>query len=513
MFEAVKVGRKLSKTAWKEQLPELRTQLLDAQQRAKAAGIPVIVLVAGMEGAGKGEVVNRLTEWLDARDLQVHAFWDETDEERDRPRNWRFWRVLPAAGEIAILFGGWYQCPIEQRVLGGWSDADLEQELRRIREFERMLLADGALVIKFWYHFSEKDQRKRLKTLARDDRSRWKMLPKKTNLAEHYNAFEHAADLVVRRTDIGTAPWYIIEASNSRYRDATTGSTLLRAIETRLAEGFRESPEDEHYHAPTPLPESDAQVTVIDTLDLDRTIDAEAYGDQLQALQAELNELTWQAYKAKRSTVLVIEGVDAAGKGGAIRRIANAVDARLRRVISIAAPTDEEKAHHYLWRFWRHIPRAGRMIVFDRSWYGRVLVERVEGFTAHRRWRRAYLEINDFEEQLVSSGIIVLKFWLQISKDEQLARFKAREEIAYKQHKITDEDWRNREKWDEYKHAVNEMVIRTSTEHAAWHLIAGNDKHYARIELLQRVCDQLKAALAAVPVAANGKSSGGSNGK
>ena len=495
MFEAAKVGRELSKTAWKEQVPELRTRLLEAQRLARDAGIPIVVLVAGLEGAGKGEVVNRLTEWLDGRNLQVHAFWDETDEERDRPRYWRFWRTLPAAGEIAVLFGGWYQCPIEQRVLDGWTDADLEQELRRIREFERMLIADGALIVKFWYHFSAKDQRKRLKELARDDRSRWKMLPKKARLAEHYQAFEHTADLVVRRTDIGSAPWYIVEATDARYRDLTTGNTLLRAIETRLSEGTQEGPEDTHYHAPTPLPRSEAQVTIIDKLDLDKSIPRDTYRDRLRHLQGELNELTWQAYKAKRSSILVFEGVDAAGKGGAIRRLTNAVDARLRRVISIAAPTDEEKAHHYLWRFWRHIPRTGRMTVFDRSWYGRVLVERVEGFTSHRRWQRAYLEINDFEEQLVGSGAILHKFWLQISKDEQLARFKAREETAYKRHKITDEDWRNREKWDQYKVAVNEMLIRTGTEYAPWSLIPGNDKLHARIEVLQTVCDRLKATL------------------
>jgi polyphosphate:AMP phosphotransferase len=495
MFEAAKVGRKLSKAAWKQNVPELRTQLLEAQRQAKEAGVPVVVLVAGMEGSGKGEVVNRLTEWLDGRNVQIHAFWDETDEERDRPRNWRFWRALPAAGEIAIMFSGWYLRPIEQRVLDGWDDADLEQELRRIREFERMLIVDGALIVKFWFHFSEKDQRKRLKSLTRDDRSRWKMMPKKAKLSTHYRTFEHTADLVVRRTDIGTAPWYIVEASNARYRDLTTGRTLLRAMQIRLDEGTQDSPEDSHYHSPTPLGEADAQVTVIDKLDLDQSIDADLYRDRLRALQDELNELTWQAYKAKRTVVLVFEGVDAAGKGGAIRRITNAVDARLRRVISIAAPTDEEKAHHYLWRFWRQIPRAGRMTVFDRSWYGRVLVERVEGFTPHKRWRRAYLEINDFEEQLSNHGVIMLKFWLQISKDEQLARFKAREDIAYKRHKITDEDWRNREKWDEYKQAVNEMLIRTSTEHAPWQLIAGNDKRHARIEVLQKVCNRIKSAL------------------
>jgi polyphosphate:AMP phosphotransferase len=495
MFEATKVGRKVNKELWKAEVPALRTQLLAAQRIARHKGIPIIVLVAGMEGAGKGEVVNRLSEWLDTRNLQVHAYWDETDEERERPRAWRFWRTMPAAGEIAVLFSGWYLCPLEQRVLGDWDDAELERELRRIREFERMLIADGALIVKFWYHYSEKEQRKRLKKLSRDDRSRWKMLPTKTNFSRRYRQFEHTADVLIRRTDIGSAPWYIIEAHDARYRDLTTGHTLLRAINTRLDEGAGEveSEDDRHYHAPPPLDSPGAQVTIIDKLDLSQSLERDEYRSELARLQAELNQLAWEAYKRKRSTVLVFEGIDAAGKGGAIRRITRAVDARLYRVISIAAPSDEEKAHHYLWRFWRHIPRAGRMTVFDRSWYGRVLVERVEGFTPRKRWRRAYLEINDFEEQLSDAGVILVKFWLQISSEEQLDRFKAREETPYKQHKITDEDWRNREKWDEYKHAVNEMLIRTNTEHAPWQLIAGNDKPFARIEVLKQVCDALHA--------------------
>jgi polyphosphate:AMP phosphotransferase len=497
MFEATKVGRTISKATWKEEVPELRTQLLEVQRLARHKEIPIYVIVAGMEGAGKGEVVNRLNEWLDTRNVQVHAYWDETDEERERPRSWRFWRSMPAAGEIAVLFSGWYLCPLEQRVLGDWGDAKLEQELRRIREFERMLIADGALIVKFWYHYSETDQRKRLKKLSRDDRSRWKMLPTKHNFSRHYQAFEHTADLLIRRTDIGSAPWYIIEATDRRYRDLTTGHTLLRAITTRLEEGTVEPEEDPHYHAPKPVDGPGAHVTIIDKLDLSQSLERSAYRKSLDQLQNELNDLAWTAYKRKRSTVLVFEGVDAGGKGGAIRRITRAVDARLYRVISTAAPTDEEKAHHYLWRFWRHIPRAGRITVFDRSWYGRVLVERVENFTPRRRWRRAYLEINDFEEQLTDAGVILVKFWLQISKEEQLERFKAREETPYKQHKITEEDWRNREKWDDYMQAVNEMLIRTSTEHSPWHLVPANDKPFARVEVLKTMTDALRAAITA----------------
>ena len=239
----------------------------------------------------------------------------------------------------------------------------------------------------------------------------------------------------------------------------------------------------------------EAQITLLDRVDLAQTISRKQYKERLAALQVELNDLAWKAYSANIATVLVFEGVDAAGKGGAIRRVTQAIDSRLREVISIAAPTDEEKAHHYLWRFWRHIPRGGRTTVFDRSWYGRVLVERVEGFTSRANWARAYLEINEFEEQLTKAGVIVQKFWLQISKDEQMARFKARKQTPYKRYKITDEDWRNREKWDEYRDAINEMLERTSTKDAPWSLIAGNDKRFARIQVLEIVTDALREAL------------------
>jgi polyphosphate:AMP phosphotransferase len=500
MFATAKIGRSLSKDAYKEEVEKLRTELLEAQLALRERNIPVYVIIAGIEGAGKGGVVNRLDEWLDARGVSVYAFWEETDDERERPRAWRFWRAMPKRGEISVFFGGWYQHPIEQRFAGDWDDADLDQCLRGIRELERMLINDSAVIVKCWYHFSEEVQRARLKDLARNDRSRWKMLPKKSRFSQEYQRFEDIADRVVRGTDIGRAPWHVIEATDPRYRDITTGRILLHELQHALAQ----APHDERRVEDAPsesngdlLPAApEARISLLDRIDLGQTIDRDHYRERLAELQAELSELAWHAYKRKVSTMLVFEGVDAAGKGGAIRRVTQAVDSRLREVIQVAAPTDEEKAHHYLWRFWRHVPRAGRMTIFDRSWYGRVLVERVEGFTSHANWARAYLEINDFEEQLTRAGIVVQKFWLQISKEEQLARFQAREETAYKRYKITDEDWRNRERWNQYREAVNEMLARTSARHAPWNLIAGNDKRFARIQVLETVAGALREALA-----------------
>jgi polyphosphate:AMP phosphotransferase len=494
MFEATKVGRTVGKEEFKDQRDELRTQLLEAQRELRETNIPVVVIVSGVEAAGKGEVVNRLNEWLDTRGLQTFAFWELSDEELERPRYWRFWRALPARGDIAILFGGWYLSPIEQRFRGLCDDAALDAELNRIVDFERMLTHDGVLVVKFWFHLSEQDQKRRLKELSRDDRSRWKMLPEKSKFSEQYQLFEHVAERVIRQSDRGIAPWYLIEAEDTRYRDLTVGKTLLQAIRSRINQPVPMEPPPTA--DPLELPDSSsAQITLLDQLDLSQKLDRDEYKAELKRYQQEINELSWKAYKQKRSTVLVFEGVDAGGKGGAIRRITSAVDARLYRTMSVAAPTDEEKAHHYLWRFWRLIPRAGHIIIYDRSWYGRVLVERVEGFAKESEWRRSYSEINEFEEELVESGSILLKFWLQVSDEEQLRRFKDREATPYKQYKITDEDWRNREKWPQYKAAVNEMVARTSTEYAPWTLVEGDDKPYARIKVLRTVCDKLRETL------------------
>ena len=496
MFEAAELGRRLSKADYHDAEPELRAQLLDVQRRARIAGLPVLLLITGVAGAGKGELVNRLHEWLDSRNVRTHVFWDETDEEKQRPRWWRYWRAMPAAGEIAILFGGWYARLIEDARHGRLADEGIEMELDRIRQVEHMLINGGSLLVKLWLHLPEREQTRRVEARRRDPKSHWRMAPETVQEANHYEQFVALATRVVRETDTGESPWYLIEATDRHFRDLTVGKTLHRAIDTRLAAPGNDTPIAVS-HAPA-LPEAEtAHRTIVDHVDTDLVLSKDEYKKEKRALDATVNRLGWQGFKARHPVVAVFEGWDAAGKGGAIRRLTEALDARLYNVIPIAEPTDEEAAHHYLWRFWRKLSRDGYWTIFDRSWYGRVLVERVEGFASQPEWARAYHEINTFEEQLTEHGVTLLKFWLNITPEEQLQRFEARAETPYKQHKITPDDWRNRDKWDDYKSAVNEMVIRTSTEYAPWHIIPANDKRYARIEVMRIAAEAVEKGVKA----------------
>lgn len=496
MFEAAELGQTIPKAEYDAELPKLRSALLEAHFALKDTKAPVIVIVSGADGAGKGEVVHRLNEWLDPRGVDTHAFWQTSDEDRERPRYWRFWRSLPARGRVGILFGSWYSEPIIRRVYGEIKTSKLDTELDRIAFFEKMLADDGAVIVKLWFHLSKKAQRRRLKDLENDPKTHWRVLPSDWKHFKLYDKFTKVSERAIRRTDAGHAPWHLVEAADRRYRELTAGKILLQAIHQKL----KALEQGKVFPPPaavplTPRVRSKGGVTILDHVDLKQQLSDKEYAAQLEKYQSRLTRLTWAAWEKKVASVALFEGWDAAGKGSAIRRVTAAIDPRLYRIIPIAAPTDEERARHYLWRFWRHLPRAGMTTIFDRSWYGRVLVERVEGFAREEEWKRSFLEINDFEEQLAESGIVVSKFWLHIGKDEQLRRFKLREQIEFKRYKITDEDWRNREKWDGYKAAINDMVAHTSTQFAPWTVVAGNDKRFARVQILKTLCQHLKAAL------------------
>jgi len=489
MLKSAELGRSLSKQDYEAALGELRTSLLKVQVEVEEAKFPVIVLLNGADGAGKAETLNLLNEWFDARFLNVEAYDEPTEAERARPEFWRYWMTLPKAGQVGLFLGSWYTRPILERVMGGGKPRAFEQSLSRIDAFERTLADGGALIIKLWFHVSKKVQKQRLKAEARAKSTR--LLVSKSNWQHHerYDEFVSVTERVLRETSTGHAPWTVIESGDDRYRNMTAGLTVLERIQHHLAtRRTSEAP-------PQSQPLIADPVTLLDRLDLSLKLEKPAYEKRMAELQGTLGELARKLKKRERGAIFLFEGSDAAGKGGAIRRLVWALDARQYRIIPIAAPTDEERAHHYLWRFFRHLPRRGRITIYDRSWYGRVLVERVEGFTSEESWRRAYKEINEFEHELTRDGIVLVKFWLQISPEEQLRRFQDREREPWKQHKITAEDYRNRQKTPQYEAAASEMISRNSTEYAPFTLVEAEDKHYARIKVLETVCERLERAL------------------
>ena len=506
MFRTAELQRKLPKEDYHQQVSQLRQDLLIAQMELREADFPVIVVFAGVDGAGKSETVNKLYEWMDARWLITRAFGEPSDEERDRPEYWRFWRELPPRGRMALFLSSWYSQPILDQVYGHSGSAKFDQQLERIRRFERTLADDGALILKFWMHLSKDAQKERLRKLEKNPLLHWRISERDWRHWEMYDQFIAAAERTIMKTSTGLAPWKIVEGFDERYRSITVATVIRDAIRFRLEEArIQQTGNGEVAVHPPGVLAPDAlgspPVTILSRLDMSKTLDKAEYDAGLKTYQGKLNQLQRAARERKVSTLLVFEGWDAAGKGGCIRRITAALDARDYQVIQIAAPTDEEAAHNYLWRFWRHLPRAGRVTIYDRSWYGRVLVERIEGFARPREWQRAYAEINDFEEQLVQSGIVLVKFWLHITQDEQLRRFQEREQTPYKAWKLTEEDWRNRERWVDYELAVNDMVERTSTRQEPWTLIEANDKRHARIEVLRTICERLEAALVEKPKA------------
>ncbi len=500
MFETAELGQTVSKEEFHAQTPELRERLLEAQLRLLTADFPVVVLFAGVDGAGKGEMTNLLNEWLDPRGIATRAYSRPSEEEGERPEFWRFWRDLPPRGHISVVLSAWYSMPLLQRAFGETDVAALDHQLEKIQVFERMLVDDGALIVKFWMHLGKVQQKERLAALEADPLQNWRVTKRDWKHYKMYDKFVSAAERIIMRTSTGEAPWTLVEGMDRRYRTLKVSTTLLAEVERRLAQGPRPQP------APIVVSSSGSgeemiprlevtRDTILSQIDLSQSMPKKEYASELQRLQARLNALHRKAADRKISTILLLEGWDAAGKGGAIRRITGALEARLYQVISTGPPTDEEQARHYLWRFWRHLPRAGRFTIYDRTWYGRVLVERVERFATESEWRRAYAEINYFEQELVDHGDVLVKFWLHISRAEQERRFKAREETSYKRWKLTDDDWRNRDRWPDYERAVDDMVERTSTEGVPWHLVAGDDKRHARIKLLSIICDKLENRL------------------
>lgn len=503
MFEAAELGTRVPKSEYKERAPGIRNTLLVAQQQLRTVGhFPVIVVLTGLEAAGRSETANLLNEWMDPRWVVTRAWGLPSDEEKERPRFWRYWRALPSRGRIGLFLDAWYGPTLHDRVARTSRLAEFQARLGRIAAFEQTLVDDGAIILKFFLHLDAKSQRKRLKALSEDQRTRWRVTKEQWHALRAHERIKGAAEHAIRSTSTDKAPWHIVEGADERYRNLTVATLLRDAIEggleTAAEEAKRKPPARGRQKARAGdalLDEAARRFNVFSAIQVMPSVSSKKFPRRLETQQGRLNQLQRRASRQGLSSIAVFEGWDAAGKGGAIRRVTAALDAREYQVIPIAAPTDEELAHHYLWRFWRHLSRSGRVTIFDRSWYGRVLVERVEGFATEEEYRRAYREITQFEDQLVDHGIVLTKFWLHISKDEQLARFRERKREPHKQWKITDDDWRNRRKWSEYELAANEMVARTSTSAAPWVLVEAENKNFARLKVIRTLADRMEEAL------------------
>lgn len=498
MLEKVDLTKKMPKEEYKEKMAELESRMGELQRKCKDLGIPVMIVFEGFGAAGKGLQIGELIQSLDPRGFEVHAVKGETEEEKMHPFMWRFWTKTPANGRIAIYDGSWYRKVLIDRFDKKTTKKELPMAYDSIREFEEQLTDGGTVMIKLFLDIDKEEQKKRFDGLLSSKETSWRVTPDDLKRNSQYEKYQSIIEEMLQKTDTDYAPWTIIEATDRRFAAVKiytrVVSALKEAVEKKEAQkSITEAPvykENEDFVEDKSLKDS-----VLAKADLSLTYTKEEYKKKLKKLQKRMEILHSELYRRRIPVVLGFEGWDAGGKGGAIKRLTEKMDPRGFVVNPTAAPNDIEKAHHYLWRFWRAMPKAGHIAIFDRTWYGRVMVERIEGFCSKQEWQRAYKEINDMEKDLADAGAIVIKFWMQIDKDEQERRFKARQEDPLKQWKITDEDWRNREKWDQYEEAVNEMLVRTSTEYAPWIVVEGNCKYYARIKVLETVIDAIETRL------------------
>ncbi|MFR5666914.1 MAG: polyphosphate:AMP phosphotransferase [Enterocloster bolteae] len=490
MLEKIDLSKKVDKKTYRRVMDEAEEKLGLLQRECKDAGIPVILVFEGMGAAGKGVQINRLIQALDPRGFDVYACDRPTEDEQMRPFLWRYWTKTPAKGRIAVFDRSWYRSVQVDRFDGLTREDKLGDAYQDILSFEKQLCDDGTVIMKFFLYIDKDEQKKRFKKLEGSKETSWRVTEEDWNRNKDFDRYLKMNEEMLEKTDTDYAPWVIIEAVDKDYAALKIVSTVMDRLEYELE---HRRPEDEKT---AQRQESKTRERfkngVLSGIDLSKSLTEEEYKTRLKKLQKRLAELHSELYRLRIPVVIGFEGWDAGGKGGAIKRLTSNLDPRGYRVNPTAAPNDIEKVHHYLWRFWNSVPKAGHIAIFDRTWYGRVMVERIEGFCSEAEWRRAYQEINEMESHMVNAGAVVLKFWLHIDKDEQERRFRERQANPAKQWKITDEDWRNREKWDQYEEAVNEMLIRTSTTYAPWIVVEGNDKRYARVKVLQTVVDALE---------------------
>ncbi len=488
MLEKIDLKKKCQGKEYKAKLEEESAKLSVLQRQCKEAGIPVIIVFEGFGAAGKGTQINRLIQAMDPRGFSVYTSNKESEDERLHPFLWRYWTKIPAKGRFAIFDRSWYRRVLVDRFDKITKKEELPSAFHDILSFERQLTDDGTVIIKFFLYISKEEQKKRFKLLEDSRETAWKVTEADWKRNKEYSEYLKINEEMLEKTDMDYAPWVIVEAMDKNYAALKIISSVTARLEKELEKKAALTKSEKKAAKAVDKYKSG----VLSGVDLSKALSNKEYKQKLDSLQKKMEILHSELYRLRIPVVICFEGWDAGGKGGAIKRLTSHMDPRGYQVNPTASPNDTEKAHHYLWRFWNNMPKAGHIAIFDRTWYGRVMVERIEGFCSEAEWKRAYQEINEMEEHLTNSGCIVLKFWLHIDKDEQERRFKERMENPAKQWKITDEDWRNREKWDEYEKAVDEMLVRTSTTYAPWEIVEANSKYYARVKVLKTVVEAME---------------------
>ena len=491
-------------------MDHLEVRLGQLQRQCKELKIPVLIVFEGFGASGKGLQIGYLIQSMDPRGFQVFPIKNDTEEESMHPFMWRFWTKTPERGRIAIFDGSWYRRVLIDRFEKRTKEKDISRAFQSINSFEEQLSDDGNVIVKLFLDIDQKEQKKRFDKLAKNKETAWRVTQGDIERNARYGEYADMMEDMLFKTDKDYAPWTIIEATDRRFATVKIYTTVIKAMADQIEKVQRKKEEEStakdagetsvSLEASQVAREAEEelkelQVSILSKADLSLRYTQEEYKEKLKKLQKKMEKLHGELYRRRIPVVLGFEGWDAGGKGGAIKRLTQKMDPRGYVVNPTASPNDIEKAHHYLWRFWKAMPKDGHVAIFDRTWYGRVMVERIEGFCTKEEWQRAYKEINDMEKDLHDAGAIVIKFWMHIDKDEQERRFRERQENPEKQWKITDEDWRNREKWDQYEDSVNEMLLRTSTDYAPWVVVEGNDKYYARIKVLSTVVNAIEERL------------------
>ena len=449
--------------------------------------IPVLVMVDGYESSGKGYVINYLSQELIPKYFDVEVF--EKNEEYDNkfPFAKRFFVNTPKKGHIKIFDRSLYYRILDDLDLKG---EDLNKKIGSMEKIEKMLYDDQTIIIKFFLNVSEDEQKKRIDKLEDSKEQSFYLTRNDKVQNDKYKDYQKHFENVLEKTNFSFSPWTIIDSDKLKEASKEALFQMLEALTIGL-----ERVSTQRLDGKNTERSYQNNKKIIENLDLTKTITEKTYRQKKDQLEKEVKDMMFEYYKRGISTTLVFEGVDAAGKDGAIERLIKKVDPRLYTVHAISAPSKEELAHHYLWRFYDKLPEDGYVGIFSRSWYGRVMVERVEEFATTNEWDRAYGEMLEMEKEIYNHGSLILKFFVVIDKDEQYSRFMARENNPDKHYKITDEDWRNRGKWDAYIESMDEMLYRTNVDYAPWILVEGNQKYYARIKVMEEYLKRAKAHL------------------